>query len=389
MFMSARWSRFAGAFGSRLRALLCQLPAVLYIEGKEYSTDYHLVHLAKMPWRGVTVRISRWMVVLSPGWSSIYRVRRVVPTEWRGIEARLDPRQVEILRRSPQTECLSPGSVADLRLDRANRVALIMNLDPNYFHSLVQFLPVLLHHQQSFDRVEVPERLFESNPKFLEILQVFGFKVEVLSRDQAGATLRGESLQWNCDEAAYSKANALEVTLLREFGQDAIRDSASSLTAALEKISLKTPGASERFKRREGFLFIHRGAGAAGRFVENADEAYARVVAMGGIVVELEKFSILEQISLFSHARIVAGLHGAGFANIVFAQPGALVFEMHSEAEVKSVYVTMARSLGLRYRTALLPIGTRTTQGRPSGVPVTPNALDALESLVSKAEVNR
>jgi hypothetical protein len=387
--MSADRSSFVGGIGSRLRALLRQLPAALYIEGKEYSTDYHLVHLANMPWRGVTLRISRWMVVLSPGWSSIYRVRQVVPTEWKGLETRLDPRQVEILRRSPKTECLCPEFVAALRLDYANRVAVITKLRANYFHSLVQFLPVLLYHEQSFDRVEVRERLLESNPRFVEILNVFGFKVDTLEPVQAGATPCEERFLGNCEDSAYSRANALEVNLLREFSQGAIRDSASSLTGALEKTPLKTSAAIERFQRREGILFIHRGAGAAGRFVKNADEAYARIIAMNGIVVDLEKLSTLEQISLFSHAEIVAGLHGAGFANIVFAQPGAVVFELHSDAEIKSTYATMARSLGLKYRTALLPTGTRAPSGRPGAVAVTPRVLDELEVLASKAETNR
>jgi capsular polysaccharide biosynthesis protein len=38
------------------------------------------------------------------------------------------------------------------------------------------------------------------------------------------------------------------------------------------------------------------------------------------------------QISLFSEARVIAGVHGAGLTNMVFAPPGARVFELYTPA---------------------------------------------------------
>ena len=45
-------------------------------------------------------------------------------------------------------------------------------------------------------------------------------------------------------------------------------------------------------------------------------------------IIKLENLSFLKQVSFFSNAKIIAGLHGAGFANIVFAKKKTMVIEI-------------------------------------------------------------
>ena len=46
--------------------------------------------------------------------------------------------------------------------------------------------------------------------------------------------------------------------------------------------------------------------------------------------VKLSDYSFTEQIMLFKKASFVIGLHGAGFANTVFCDPGTKIIELKS-----------------------------------------------------------
>jgi hypothetical protein len=69
----------------------------------------------------------------------------------------------------------------------------------------------------------------------------------------------------------------------------------------------------------------------------NAAEAEQVACAHGFEVVYLEHLTFLEQVHLFSEAVVVAGPHGAGFANGVFAPPGMRLIELMSP-EFDQVY---------------------------------------------------
>ena len=76
-------------------------------------------------------------------------------------------------------------------------------------------------------------------------------------------------------------------------------------------------------------LWISRVSQKHSRLV-NSDEAQALAVAQGFEVVHLEHLPFSEQVRLFSEAAVVAGPHGAGFANGVFAPPGMRLIELMS-----------------------------------------------------------
>ena len=46
----------------------------------------------------------------------------------------------------------------------------------------------------------------------------------------------------------------------------------------------------------------------------------------------LSDYSFLDQVKLFYHAKTIVGLHGAGFANIIFCQPGTKILEFKSNS---------------------------------------------------------
>ena len=58
--------------------------------------------------------------------------------------------------------------------------------------------------------------------------------------------------------------------------------------------------------------------------------------------------SCAPQVRLFSSAKAVVGPHGGGFANILFAPPGALVVEVDNQGE-SCCYEAMSAALELRH----------------------------------------
>jgi capsular polysaccharide biosynthesis protein len=66
-------------------------------------------------------------------------------------------------------------------------------------------------------------------------------------------------------------------------------------------------------------------------------------------IVTLSGMSVAAQAALFGSARVVDGPHGAGFANLLFCNPGAAVLEFFSPLYVNFCYWTLARGAGLSY----------------------------------------
>ncbi len=105
---------------------------------------------------------------------------------------------------------------------------------------------------------------------------------------------------------------------------------------------------------REGSLF---------RRCEN-EAAIAAIAARHGFVpVRLEDLTFDAQADLFSGAEIVLGVHGAGFTNMLFAPPGALLIELHPAGHLPVFYRHLTGLMGQRHKA--IP-GTITQALRPS-----------------------
>jgi capsular polysaccharide biosynthesis protein len=76
-------------------------------------------------------------------------------------------------------------------------------------------------------------------------------------------------------------------------------------------------------------IFIRRNSGA--RKVTNAAELEKLVVVHGFVIVEPEKFTFLQQVQLFSNAKVIMGSTGAAMANILFASPHAKIIILISK----------------------------------------------------------
>lgn len=100
----------------------------------------------------------------------------------------------------------------------------------------------------------------------------------------------------------------------------------------------------DRFAKR---IFISRRK-ASSRKIKNEDEVFALFEQYGFVRYNLEELSILEQVMLFYHAEFIAGEHGAGLTNIIFAQRKAHLIEIF-QAREDATYWYLSQEVGLQH----------------------------------------
>jgi capsular polysaccharide biosynthesis protein len=85
------------------------------------------------------------------------------------------------------------------------------------------------------------------------------------------------------------------------------------------------------------------------RRLQNEDEILALLSREGFEKVELERLSFREQVDILSQANAVAGPHGAGMTNLLFAPHGTRVLEFFPPGFVNPVFYSMANSQDQEY----------------------------------------
>lgn len=99
-------------------------------------------------------------------------------------------------------------------------------------------------------------------------------------------------------------------------------------------------------------IFISRGDARKRRILNEAAVA-ERFERRGFTKVSLEGMSLEAQITLFSQARIIAGPHGAGLTNMIWAPRGAQILEFHAPVPSMTHFKLLAQGLGHRHDTLL------------------------------------
>lgn len=95
-------------------------------------------------------------------------------------------------------------------------------------------------------------------------------------------------------------------------------------------------------------LFITR-QNATFRFATNNAEVEAIFREFGYQIIDDKALSLRELISLCNRAKIIAGIHGAGLTNILFAPKDSHLFVLETEYFHDGYFVTLAAALGLSY----------------------------------------
>jgi hypothetical protein len=85
------------------------------------------------------------------------------------------------------------------------------------------------------------------------------------------------------------------------------------------------------------------------RRVLNESELYAPLKREGFSIYELEKLTFEEQIRLFRSSEFITGLHGAGFAWLIFCLPGTVFCEIDDPNDRHPCYTDIAAKCDLPY----------------------------------------
>jgi hypothetical protein len=86
------------------------------------------------------------------------------------------------------------------------------------------------------------------------------------------------------------------------------------------------------------------------RRIANEQELVPALRERGFEIVAPGRLSFREQVGLFQWADVIAGPHGAGLTNILFAPKAVRIVEIFPANKVKNTYLLLAHSLGQSYR---------------------------------------
>ena len=100
-------------------------------------------------------------------------------------------------------------------------------------------------------------------------------------------------------------------------------------------------------------IYIHRKNKTRG--IQNDSEVLEFFSGLNWTIVDLEQFTLRQQIQIFKKARIICSQHGAAFANLAYASPGCAVIEMLAENYLNGCFEGMSDYLGLSYRHVIFP----------------------------------
>ena len=210
--------------------------------------------------------------------------------------------------------------------DSGRFLSLLLGAHDNHFHWMIMSLAraALLTPDdlQGLDGILVPAGLAGAQ---LEALELSGLSLHAPLRFMR----RGETLQvrrlllpWNI--AGGAGVNSVGAAWLHE---------------------LVRGGAAQALQRR---VYLDRRA-ASTRRLTNEAELVDALVSQGVQPVRLEDLSLAKQAHLMRQADLIIAPHGAGLANLAFAQPGTRVLELMPSATLNWCYRHLAAVCGLQY----------------------------------------
>jgi hypothetical protein len=200
-----------------------------------------------------------------------------------------------------------------------------------YFHWLFEVLPAALRAAEADDRATL--LVHPDSPRYL--------------RDAAQLFFAGLRSSGPLVSACPVAVRDARIVTIDEFAGFVAGADVELLRARVEKLM--------RPLRPEGrrFLFISRQL-ARDRKHSETPKATTTLDSLGYETVRAETLSLHHQIGLFSTAGVIAGLHGAGLANMVWAQPGCRIVEFFHGGVFNDCYARLAVTCGHEYSYAVL-----------------------------------
>lgn len=204
----------------------------------------------------------------------------------------------------------------------------------NYFHWIVNFLPRLWMIDQCHEYDNFPLIISDNVPdNFIKALQYFDVRLRDIIRIKLGYPYVVKTL---VIPSRFSNYHPHTYTSFRE---ETISPDAVNFLREKLKIAQTQSG-----KRHQRWIYIQR-ENPNFRNLLNEKEIEALFERYGFEFIDPSELSISEQIDLFSCAEIIAGPHGAGWTNMIFAPANARGL-MLMGSEVSYLYSNIANIIG-------------------------------------------
>ncbi len=212
----------------------------------------------------------------------------------------------------------------------------------NYWHWLFDLLPKVeilsvnkkINH---FDYYYVPKL----NKYIIDTLKIYGIKEKQLINSQKYKHLEASKIFFL--ENIYLKKGSFQ----KQFEN-------------VPRIIVKT--IRNKFLKYKNKKFYHKKV-----FIDRSDSKYSHYQFYNNDLIiqklkkkkfgiyRLSKLSIFDQISLFNSSKVVLGLHGAGFANIIFCKKKTKVYEILRKNEIRRNAIrTISNLTGLRHTKVII-----------------------------------
>jgi hypothetical protein len=95
-------------------------------------------------------------------------------------------------------------------------------------------------------------------------------------------------------------------------------------------------------------IFVGRRT-ASKRNLTNQQELKIELAALGFFYIEMEDFSVEEQINIFRHADYIVGVHGASLSHLMFCKPNTKVIDLIHEEYHVFCFLKLSKILNINY----------------------------------------
>jgi capsular polysaccharide biosynthesis protein len=216
----------------------------------------------------------------------------------------------------------------------------------NYWHWLFDVLPRIFLYEKFYSLKNIDKILIpDLKEKFqYQTLNILGIKIKNCINSQIYRHIKFYELYSTTHPNLYLKVEKVPNWIILLLKKNFIKKS-------FLKRSYNT------FKK----IYIDRGDSKSNvkdfRRIINENLLKILLVSRGFKILRLSEYNFTEQVNIFNNANCVIGLHGAGFANIVFCKKNTIVLEIKSMT-TGDVVKNLAISNNLKYTNiSLFPRG--------------------------------
>lgn len=207
----------------------------------------------------------------------------------------------------------------------SEKTEIICLADTGYFHWLLEKLPVFIEIFNKTKNAKIVLPL-ETNKYHLDVIKILLKKDSEDKIIKSDKPLKIENYIMPSIEPYSGFVTQKDIQILRE-----------TFLPLIEK------------KNRKNKIYISR-RGTSRRRLSNEEEFENELGKLGFQIISFEKYSFIQQVEIMYTAEIIIAPHGAGLANLVFAEKGTKVIEIFPHWLYNDCFARLSINNNLNYK---------------------------------------